>query len=210
MFREDIKRAAEDNGIRFLLHFTRAENLNSIFRYGILSVSKQKSLSLEVSRNDPNRYDEFLNATSVSIHLPNNILLYKYKNKFNCEWVVLGIKPDIIWEKRCGFCNENAASSNVSKIPLNKRMSVESLNGLFNNISGKPSRSKLNIDKSLTTSPQAEVLVFEDIEPSYIWGVAFESNYAKNKYKENIPSSIKIEIVPELFRFAIRPDYLHW
>ncbi|WP_179104280.1 DarT ssDNA thymidine ADP-ribosyltransferase family protein [Virgibacillus proomii] len=210
MFREDIKKAAEENGIQFLLHFTRADNLDSIFRYGILSVSKQKSMGFEVKRNDQNRHDYFLNATSTSIHLPNNILLYKYKNQFNCDWVIIGIKPDIIWEKRCGFCFENAANSKFSKIPLNKRMSVEALNGMFKNINGKPPRDKLNINKSLTTSPQAEVLVFEDIEPSYIWGIAYESNRSKNKYKDNIPNSIKLEVVQELFLFDVRPDSKYW
>lgn len=204
-----MQNAIEQRGIKYLVHFTRIENVVSIFNNGLVPVDTLRQSSTIFSHNDDYRWDNCEDANCLSIMFPNYKMFYSYRNQNpNVDWVVLGINKNVLWEKNCAFCIENAASNNVTSTSLEERKGVEAFNRLYQEYPGKPSREDLGISSYLPTHPQAEVQVFDVIEPKYIWGVAFENISQKNKYETLLPSNLKLQVVPDLFSY--RNDYEYW
>lgn len=203
-----MKRTVEELNISYLLHFTQADNLKSIFEYGILPVIELRKRGITAKINDLSRFDFCLGATSVSIQFPNYKLFYKFrKEDKTINWVVLGLDPCILWEKQCAFCVDNAANSNISTISIQDRMGQDALKKMYDEIPGKPLRKILGISSSCPTNPQAEVLVFDIIEPEKIRGVIFKDRISLTLYKDIIRK--ELQIVNDAF-FNARKDYMYW
>ena len=60
--------------IEYFVHFTRATNLQSILRHGLVPVANQGRKEIVCVRNDLDRFDHMLHCTSCSVMFPN----YKY------------------------------------------------------------------------------------------------------------------------------------
>ncbi|MDF3555397.1 DUF4433 domain-containing protein [Bacillus cereus] len=204
-----MKNVVEARGVNSLIHFTRAENLTSIFKLGLLPVNFLNKKGIDFKFNDQYRYDDCEDANCLSIQFPNYRMFSKYRfQDSSIDWVVLGIKPEVLWEKDCAFCVENAASSNERSKSLEERKGIEAFNRLYDEYPGKPTRKQLGLPSFYPTHPQAEVLVFGLIEPTYIWGVAFKDELARNKYSSLIPSNIEVEVFEQMFKY--RSDYEEW
>ncbi|WP_085992160.1 DarT ssDNA thymidine ADP-ribosyltransferase family protein [Oceanobacillus senegalensis] len=204
-----IESFVKDRDITTLVHFTRIENLSSIFSNGLLPIDSLSQRRLNYINNDEYRLDNCLDANCVSIQFPNYQMFYKYRDKNqDIDWVVLGIKKKILWEKDCAFCVENAASGKVVSMPLDQRKGVDALKRLYYEYPGKPTRNELNLKSSIPTHPQAEVLVFDKIEPELIWGVAFVSEEKLNQYSYLVPSTVRPSVEPWLYSY--RHDFEHW
>jgi hypothetical protein len=204
-----LKQEVLSRGIRRLVHFTYADNLESIFQNGILPINMLVERDLDYYYNDELRMDGQTNASCLSIHRPNYSMFWKYRSEYpGSDWVVLGIKKEVLWEKDCAFCVENAASNNVRYIPTYQRKGVDAFKRLFEEYPEKPRRNELGLSDYFTTHPQAEVLIFDKIEPSYIFGVAFENHSTMNKYQELIPNGKKVEV--QKWLYGPRQDYAHW
>lgn len=158
-----------ENKFPLLLHFTNVENLPLIIENGLLSVNTISSLGIPANRNDPHRLDGYLNSVSLSLGFPNYKMFYKYRiiNPHK-NWVVLGINSNIILEKKCAFCKRNAADHRIRQKPLNDLMTGKAFEEMFQDIDGFPSRESQNLKNYYTTDPQAEILVFDKIDPKYI------------------------------------------
>lgn len=204
-----MKSVVKEFGVSYLVHFTNADNLESIFQNGLLSVTELYERGIGFTYNDEYRLDGYKNAICTSIEFPNYKMFYKYRKQYqNEDWVVLGIRRKVLWKKACAFCSDNAANARISSIPIEERMGVNAFRQLYAEYLGKPTRKILGIDKSIPTNPQAEILVFDDIEPSYIWGVAFETSQMKERYKHLLPDEVTAQVVPHLFKYRL--DYEHW
>lgn len=181
---QKIKEFVEQQGIKQLVHFTKVENLPSIMQHGIVPFSRAEEMNIRPLTNDQLRLDGHLDGSSLSIGFPNHRMFYKYRQENqDIDWVVLGIKPSILWTKDCAFCRHNAADARIISTPLKDLRSYESLTGMFSEIEGYDSRE---VQKLLTFDPtdeQAEVLVFDVIEPEFFLGAAFNRNRAKMKYE---------------------------
>jgi len=108
-------------------------------------------------------------------------MFYKYSISNQRDWVVLLLNASILWELECAFCHENAASSNVRQIPIEFRKQSTALKGMFCNY-GNIERDKLEISVDYPTHPQAEVLVFQSIQPEYIYAVHFYDEEVANSW----------------------------
>ncbi|WDI31113.1 DarT ssDNA thymidine ADP-ribosyltransferase family protein [Hyphococcus flavus] len=206
--REDIKIAAEQIGITYLVHFTRAENLDSIARNGLLPRSRLLSHRDKPTFNDQYRLDKQCGAICCSLQFPNYKMFYKCReNHKDTQWIVLGIKARILWTKDCAFCVENAASNNVRHLPIDERKTAAALNALYNERDGGPTREKMGIKKVWPTNPQAEVLVFDTIETSEIFAVACNEKKLVDQLTPRFPM-FKIQKISDLF--WPRLDYSHW
>ncbi len=194
--------------IDYLWHFTRIENITAILQEGLKSRLKLESRPHQPVFNDQYRLDGQRDSICCSIDHPNYKMFYALRQEnADQEWVVVGIDPSILWEKDCAFCSENAASNNVTNIPIEERKGVVAFNMMFNEIQGKPSREVLGIPKSCPTNPQAEVLVFNDIEPRYIEGAVFQTNNKVDEYSQLFPD---FQIVYHRAHFMPRMDWRHW
>jgi len=124
----EIEGIAKQRNIRWLVHFTRVENLESILKNGLIPRNNFEELDNEPLTNDKIRLDGYLNATSLSIEFPNYRMFWKCrcdakeKDSIPHEtWVVLGIKTSVLWEKDCAFCLTNAAHNIITQTDLEER-----------------------------------------------------------------------------------------
>ena len=123
------------------------------------------------------------------------------------EWVVLSIHPSVLWLKDCAFCIENAASNSVRFIPIDQRKGRRAFSQLFENREGWPQREDTGIPMNYTTNPQAEVLVFDVIEPNFIQSVNFKNIHRYNEFKLQYPN---INSMLDRSVFDARFDYAAW
>jgi hypothetical protein len=190
-----IRAFCEQRGIQHLTHFTRLENLDSILKHGLVSRAKLDA-TIEPHAyfvNDDWRGDGCTEANCVSISFPNYQMFYKYRQaNLQAQWVVLLLKPDILWELDCAFCRENAASKNVTAIPLTKRKQFSALVEMFDQY---PPVKRDTLPSSYPSHPQAEVLVFGTIPTQYIDIICCEDSIATGKSG---------------FYFDARMDYRNW
>jgi ssDNA thymidine ADP-ribosyltransferase, DarT len=193
--------------IKYLFHFTRLENLDSILTRGLLTPSGCSIDKIACISTDHHRFDQE-DAICASIEFPNYKMFYRSRCALiGSTWAVLGINPKVLWEKNCAFCKENAASTAVTCLPLISRQGEAAFRSLFDDFEGKP-RASLNIPDSYPTNPQAEVLILEAVEPRYIVGAAFNAPGLKAKYAENYDG--KFEFIDGTRYFSPRCDYAHW
>jgi len=183
MPRQAIHQFAIEREIPYLLHFTRAANLSSIMKHGIYPMARMGEIDAEPEINDQHRLDGRLSGTSISIAHPNCQMLYKYRMEDeSVDWAVLVIDSSVLWQKECAFCRHNAADARISRQPVEALVTEAAFRGMFDEIEGLAARGDQKLKPCDPTDVQAEVMVFDVIEPPYIRGIAFNSKEAKDAY----------------------------
>ena len=211
-----IRNFIQERGITYLIHFTRLENVPAILKYGLLGKTELDLFNIKSSTNDLYRYDNVSNSICCSIMFPNYLMFYKLRMENpESEWVVLRLKPEILWRKQCAFCFDNAASRHISHTPLIQRSGLQALESMFVDHAGMPSRENLGLPENYPTSPQAEILILESIEADLISDICFVSkvameNSAKSlKLPNSYDSSINFTYNRSQY-FDARFDSRHW
>ena len=203
-----MQNAVMDRDINIVFHFTRYANLDSIFRDGIIPRERLEALDSPVVFNDAHRLDRQRGASCFSIGHPNYKMFWSLRQTYPQEqWAVLAVHSSILWEKDCAFCFENAASANITCIPISARKGIKAFNKLFQDIKGKPSRETLALPTKYPTNPQAEVLVFDVVEPTYILGAFCETLLMKAECERRFPT---LQFKPPSRVFSPRKDHAHW
>lgn len=203
-----MEQTVKRRGIKHIWHFTRMENLNSILRDGIVPRATLEQRGTQSVFNDSYRIDGRRDASCFSIYHPNYKMFFSLRNQNQeARWVVIACHADVLWLKRCAFCHENAASSSVTQIPIENRQGVDAFERLFQSIEGKPSRQELKLPDSCPTNPQAEVLVFDIVEPRLVAGIVCQDAATEAILKEQ-HSNFKVLYHRALF--SARGDYAHW
>lgn len=175
-----IARRVQERRIKQLVHFTRCENIGMILDRGLLSITDLEMERTEAIRNDALRLDGKPGAICLSISSPNHRMFYKYRcENRDTEWAVLRLKPEILWELDCMFYEMNAADHRMRHRARSETQGPNSFSALFGDVGGvRPSRLKL----SYPTNAQAEVMVMEPIDPSYILSVGFETQESHRRW----------------------------
>lgn len=211
--KQEIKDFIKKNNINEIIHFTQLDNLESIMEKGLLSTYVLERNKIKFSRNDYNRFDNLTNTICVSIGFPNYKMFYRLRDSDSLKkWVILIIKPEILYEKTCVFCYENAASYNMNSKSIMERTGSQALENLFYkfvDINTGITRDEIGIRKNHTTNPQAEVLVFNRIEPSYIKGIVF-SNEDRELCKKYTGKYKDVKVVSNNYYYRARSDYKFW
>ncbi len=204
-----VKQFALEREIPFLVHFTRAGNLPSILEHGLYPVSRMDELGVEFHINDQFRLDGRLNGTSVSIGFPNCQMFYKYRMEDqSVDWAVLIIDPSVLWEKRCAFYCHNAADARISAQPLEALTSWAAFRGMFHEIQGCDSREESRLKSFDPTDVQAEVMILDVIEPTYIQGIVFDSKAVRDTHTGFLNEDQKAWLHPKCKgMFATRTYY---
>lgn len=198
-----------DRQINYLLHFTRADNLDNIFKYGLVPRSILTKNNIKSSFNDEYRYDCCEDAVCTSIEFPNYKMFYRLRcDNPGVDWAVLLLDAKIICDFECAFCSTNAGSSKMFNTPINNRKCKNEFLKLFDEIPNKPTRQTMGIKNKYPTDPQAEVLVFDIIPINYIKAVFFQNNNVLNNYKSLIPHNIKARVKCKAFNY--RQDWSYW
>jgi len=189
MLKDDIKAFACEIKIPFLIHFTRVGNLPSIMANGIYPVGRADEIGAKPEINDQYRWDGKRNSTSVSIAFPNAPMFYKYRmGNPDVDWVVLVLDPAIMLDKICAFCRHNAADARISNLQLADLKTIGALKGMYEPIEGIEARDEQKLKAYDPTDVQAEILVFDVIEPRYIAGAVFDKTAVRDKFLPNLGS----------------------
>lgn len=205
-----MKKVIEEKEIEKLVHFTRASNLISIYKYGLLTRKSIEERGINCSINDFERYDGCKNATSMSIEFPNYKMFYQLRcENPGVDWVVLSLPAELLYECDCVFCTANAGSTEMFTMPLEARKGKKAFLKLFEDLPNGKSRVELGIQGSswYPTNPQAEVLLFEDLPAAYIQKVYFENNEVMEKYIDMIP---EMNACVSCRFFSYRHDWRNW
>ena len=202
-------------GVEHVIHFTQAENLPSILQHGLQGRDSLHAAGVDALVNDFHRFDLLPDSICCSISFPNYKMFYQMRQENpEADWVVLRIKPQVLWEKDCLFCVENAATRAVAQTPLEQRRGLGALMHLFENIGSAPSRSDLNIPDHYPTHPQAEVLVMNKIEPDMILDVLVDKKERIRDYGRLSEIAKACVGGKKIFHskqhFDARMDYAHW
>lgn len=183
MPKQAIQAHAEDVQVPYLLHFTRVTNLPSIMAHGLYPIGSVREIGATPAINDQYRFDGHRNSTSVSIGFPNCQMLYKYRMADAAvDWAILILYPTILWAKNCAFCRHNAADARISGQPLPHLMMPQAFMSMYEESEGLLSRGEQKLKPFDPTDVQAEVLVFDVIEPQYVAGVIFEKATVRDAF----------------------------
>lgn len=211
----EIKKFVESRGIKSLIHFTKVENVPGILAYGLLGRQTIASKGLKAEFNDQYRYDNAADSVCASISFPNYKMFYSLqRNNPDKDWAVLRLDPKILWEIPCAYCFTNAASSEVTRFPIEERTRFEALALMFEDISPNIKRNNLGIPDEYSTDPQAEVLILGSVDSRYILDINVNG---KNKVKDMgaiqrlfKPYSGSFKFQHDESLFTYRKDYEHW
>lgn len=192
----------KERGVGKIVHFTKVDNLESIFEYGIHSIESLKLLGINYLPSDLYRLDGKLDKISTSISYPNYKMFYKKRMEdTSVDWVVITIKPKLIIDKLDSeFYSDNAARGGGCHglAPTTN----EDLEGMFYTSNRSP-----YIPSSYTTNPQAEVLINNNISTKYFMNV--ESNKDIPKVK-SLTRDAHVDYNPNSQLFDARSDYSRW
>lgn len=187
----------EDRKITSLFHFSKVENLENIIRKGIIPRKYLKKGSYRSTDN--HRWDGFLNASCLTVSFPQCVMFYpKRCDDKSQDWVVLEIDTAILDRKDCAFFETNAASNAVKEEIILNRKTPTAFERMFDDLENKPSRSRLKIPDNYPTDPQAEVLVFGNVEPNLIKELHFETDTVKEQFKKLVLGK-ECSTTPRLF-----------
>lgn len=144
--------------------------------HGLLSVQMAHQQGVVPLVNDQLRLDGHKDAISLSIGFPNSAMFYKYRQLHPQDrWVVLLLRPEILWTHDCAYCLHNAADKRISSRPWSELTSDEAFQSMFAEApDGAPSRTVQRLGLSDPTDMQAEVLVRGNITPSMLVEMVFE------------------------------------
>ncbi len=197
--------------INTLVHFTRLENLAGILIHGLLPRSVLEGRLGPVLFNDELRTDGRKDAVCLSVSFPNYKMFYKYRMADQtASWAVLLIRADVLWQEDCAFCWVNAASSAISGLPLADLKDSSSLAMMFSDqcqLSGV-NRTTCAIPDWFPTNPQAEVLAFSPVSPTYFTAVYFQNLGVKSKFLPPKGTHLAVDLKPDYFKW--RSDFKAW
>lgn len=214
---EKIKQICEERGIIALCHFTGIEKLQNILQEGLLSRSLLETRKPQPKFNDQKRLDGCRDAICLSISFPNFQLFNRFSRPTEnsppdySHWIVLLLKPKVLWELDCAFCQENAASNAVRSIPLEARKKPDALEGMFIDVCSDTKgniyrRQSLQIPEHYPTHPQAEVLVFNQIQTEHIEEVHFYDETSLERWRYSNPGTYTPRLAVNQHYFQYGPE----
>lgn len=177
--------------IKYLVHFTRLENLDNILTKGIIPRNDMKDEFInpldflfddkksngKYIYNDDYRYDGKCDYSCLSVGFPNDLMFYKLRaNNPNSEWAIIVISIEVLISHNCLFYPCNSASSDVSHQDISNFQGAKALDEMFQN--------ELDYPKNV----QAEVMVKGIIEPKHIKGCVFSEQKYVDEYSKKFPN----------------------
>lgn len=182
-YQREIKRLASLRGVTKLYHFTPAVNAESILTNGLASQQLLQAHGIDFYAPDSYRFDNRLDALSLSVHSINAQMLAKKVKEHGGDWLILEIDASVLWTHDCRFCWTNAASSQIANCRtfLGGPWAFEEM---FKDrpVNLADQRSRREVFGRATCQPtddQAEVQVFDPIDSDLIIDFTVKSDRVK-------------------------------
>jgi len=169
----EILSIIETRSIKFLVHFTRSTNLDSILTLGLVPRANLERKVRNYSVNDQSRWDGRTKYNCASISFPNSKMFYSYMQADkSIKWPILLLRPQVLVEDVL-FCRHNAADARISSQANADLEGPGAFRNMFQETRGLSSRADQGLKVCDPTDVQAEVLLHGTIEPKYIGAVVF-------------------------------------
>ena len=188
---EKIRGFVERRKIRWLCHFTRKENLESIKKHGLLTIDSLNYRGLSRYVTDTHRMDKHKTLLCLSISKPNMPMLVSKAKKH--EYCLLLIDASILYSKKCLFYKSNAAMQVKNFNDDTQNIGYKALAAMFNKqtqVYSTSSNCTIRCDRKLRhpcepTLEQAEVQCFDDIEPVYILHIIEDLSFLYRAWEQH-------------------------
>lgn len=194
----------KDKDINNLYHFTNIDNLKSILSNGLMSRKELDNNQKDYKCNDEFRLDNQKNCISLSIEHPNYKMLHSIAPSLEEKknMAILEIDANILTEE------DRNIKCSVSNAARNNGEDIKNLNdNTFEELFYKTDRYE-NLYKKYPTDPQAEILIENDIDLSYIKKIFLYENNVEvhGKIDENLKNKIEVN----KNKYSPRIDYKKW
>lgn len=174
-----ILEVIEKRNIKYLIHFTRCENIEKICSDGLLPVKDTiTGIDNEITRNDFKRLDHRLNHISLSVTKPNIKLMHR-ENFINISFAFIILDPNLLKCHPALFFPKNAAKSEYQNVDFHdeKKNSGTAFEKIF---------CTNDIQSPEPKCLQAEIQVLGPIPPKWIKAVLYskcldQRCFVKNK-----------------------------
>ena len=216
--RKEIQQLVEKRGIRRLLHFTRVENLASIFEKGLVPQN-----DISVTRKLNNTVDGNKDCVCLSISHPSKMFFPMRKDDPpDSNWCVIVLKPEVMWERTCRFTAINAVSNILKNQKDETFYGADALENMFDETVTNPKGEIENradyLRDNMVTNPQAEIRVHGEIEPDYFTAVHFHKDFdAENLANFSWPQHIQrmrskwfFNNLNHVMMSSMKEPYLQW
>jgi len=188
----------EKVGIATIDHMTHIDNLDSIFKNGLLAHNNPHK-KIDISNKEVNdRRNKLEPIYNKNIHdyvplyfNPRNAMLYRNQRKFGDEVVILAFNKNTILLDNSFFTNGNVASNHTLYSNDIKELEHEAWNW---NMIWSRSWNEQPDAEDIKWSMMAEVLIYEKLEITQLQAIYCSSNKAK-KYIEYRYHPDYIEII---------------
>jgi hypothetical protein len=212
----EIEAWVKERGITHLVHFTRVENLPSIFANGLVPKSNP---AVKLINNQSDGFDD--RVCLSLIHPSRMFMAMRYQHEDE-DWCVLVISPRLLWEQKCLFYPINAVSRILRDQPEDYFEGFDALNRMFDIEVLNPkevleTRPK-NLLNSMPTNEQAEVHAIGGVGLNYIYQAFFETKTDISKI-ESLQWPLHIQRFKGenfwqsrgyLLSYSQKQDYLKW
>ena len=186
-----IRSRARSRRIRYVYHFTRARNLESILSHGLLARNELLKANIAAPLNDQQRIDGRTDRVSLSIGFPNHCLFKVYRQRFAADtWALLRLNASILWTLDCCFIPMNASSSRVRGLEPASFRGADALEALFADWTPTRMERTPAMREYWPTDVQAEVMVQARVPSRLIEKVIFEVPSAAVPFRSRVPWSL--------------------
>ena len=207
-FRRDIRAAAQNRGINALYHFTQLSNIEGILRKGLRSRSSllednDKDVVYVIDDVRPDGRDDLV---SVSIQNINFQMFDTKRTKSSDQWVILELKPEVLWKYNCIFSWRNAATREI-KSHTGFRGGPWAFEKMFEGLSihgasGTGFRERHNLESWEPTKSDAEMAVVDGINRDEFVDITVPSIAVKNTVESIMRHNnfhLPVEVNSEVF-----------
>lgn len=183
--RNAIKEIAEKRKIGRLSHFTRVENLQTIFQKGLVP---REDDSVNPTPNSPPHDNKDCVCLSIS-HVSN--MFYRIRKNSNTYddndvWCVLVFKPDILWQETCKFTPINGISRIIKERGESEFYGASALEAMFADTvithEEKKENRPAHYPDNIVTNPQAEIRVHGSVPNEYLTEICFHPEFDEKHF----------------------------
>ncbi len=171
-----IRQEVQRRNISRVCHLTQSRKLPHILGSlnGIHSVEWLQQYAPDLlDVNDKQRLDRLLDHISCSIEYPNSWYLRNAASReiLFKDWVVLLLKPEVLWRKNNRFCVRNCGARGGKLAKEGHQSFTELFQTQIKGSRGKIFERTPQMPDCCPTDGQAEVMVHRHIERNMIFGV---------------------------------------
>ena len=195
LYKSPIQEILEKRKIKYLVHFTNINNVESILKYGLCDINTLWDKKIDYYYNDKQRLDNNLGCVCLSIEYPNCKFLYKLTETTNKQFciIVLDAQKVLLENKNKKFFFPNNAAAKTS-INRGNQTDINAFLSMFDS-----KYRDINLPNNMPTDLQAEIQFEGRIPVSYISRIEFQDENTLQYFINNVKNIEDFQKYKNLF-----------